>query len=62
MTIHILWHGIPLCGFTRQIPSLWPARHDWTSRDDREHATCDACKTKDAAMLAAQRRKETSKT
>lgn len=29
--IHILHLGLPLCGFTRDLPVAWPKGHAWVS-------------------------------
>lgn len=47
MTIHILFHGLPICGFSREVPANWPEGHKWISIDDRElhqHLNCEGCK------------------
>ena len=27
--VHVLHKGLPLCGFTRDIPAEWPPGHSW---------------------------------
>ncbi len=43
-TVHVLALGFALCGFTRAVPSHWPAGHRWVSINDRAGATCEKCK------------------
>lgn len=55
--IHILHGGLPLCGFTRDLPRDWPDGHSWiglapyrdgSKIDDAERARlCDACLDKE---------------
>lgn len=45
-TVHVLLHGLPLCGFTKDVPRDWPDGHVWIHREhitDPE-AKKDACK------------------
>jgi len=45
-SIHILKHGLPLCGFTREPPVAWPAGHafiGFTHPEAKEQADCDDC-------------------
>lgn len=28
--VHILKYGLPLCGFTNEVPARWPRGHVWT--------------------------------
>lgn len=45
--IHFLHHGLPLCGFTREIPLNWPSGHRWVRVDDAEAGAhplmCQVC-------------------
>lgn len=45
-TVHILRHGMPLCGFSRDVPRDWPPGHLWVGLDDQTMATCLGCKAK----------------
>jgi hypothetical protein len=42
VTIHLLFHGMPLCGFTTKLPKDWPNGHVWDP--SRPRATCENCK------------------
>lgn len=46
-TIHFLHEGLPLCGFTREIPINWPHQHKWAHRGDEEALSspmmCNRC-------------------
>jgi hypothetical protein len=35
--VHVLFEGLPLCGFSRDVPSRWPMGHRWVSIMDREN-------------------------
>lgn len=37
ITVHILHHGFPLCGFTGKIPALWHPSARWISLVDYAH-------------------------
>lgn len=41
-TVHILRHGLPLCGFTTRVPGDWPAGNTWVPVDD-ELVSCPGC-------------------
>jgi hypothetical protein len=28
-TVHLLRHGLPLCGFSTKVPGEWPPNHVW---------------------------------
>lgn len=47
MTVHVLRHGLPLCGFSREMPALWPQGHRWVRREDvatlQAELKCQAC-------------------
>jgi len=42
-TVHVLRQGLPLCGFSTEVPANWPPGHTWTHEDDCEHVTCPEC-------------------
>lgn len=42
--VHILHHGLPICGFTRLLPRDWPSGHSWVGFDEKQLATCAGCK------------------
>jgi hypothetical protein len=44
VTIHVLHHGFPICGFTREMPKDWPQGHLWVRKDDAALATCPRCR------------------
>lgn len=44
--IHILLYGRPVCGFSSKTPNLWPTGHSWVGPDDKDKATCPACKSR----------------
>jgi len=36
-TVHLLHHGLPRCGFSKDIPKNWPNGHKWVpSEEDLE--------------------------
>jgi hypothetical protein len=42
--VHILKSGLPLCGFTRDVPRDWPDGHKFVSiMEDRSPANCTEC-------------------
>ncbi|KKN81369.1 hypothetical protein LCGC14_0319820 [marine sediment metagenome] len=41
VTIHGLLNGLPMCGFTTDIPFHWPIEHKWSL--DPDDFTCEAC-------------------
>ena len=43
MEVHVLQHGLPLCGFSRDVPGKWPSGHSWTYADDLRNVTCRGC-------------------
>jgi hypothetical protein len=46
-TVHILHYGLPLCRFTTEFPSNWPANAKWVAMNDAgvmDDATCPKCK------------------
>jgi hypothetical protein len=43
LTVHILHHGLPLCGFSHELPRDWPPGHKWVGKDEAELATCALC-------------------
>jgi hypothetical protein len=43
-TVHVLHQGLASCGFTRELPSNWPAEHSWVGRaDGAVGVTCADC-------------------
>lgn len=49
-TMHVLEGGLPLCGFSNELPRDWPTGHRWTERGQLEQAAeigdvCLMCKT-----------------
>jgi mannose-6-phosphate isomerase-like protein (cupin superfamily) len=53
-TVHSLFHGQPLCGFTNNPPGSWPDGQRWEDIEDRENITCPGCKER-AEMIAISR-------
>lgn len=46
MTVHLLWHGMPLCRFNPGLAGNWPAGHKWVGLNDKENrdaVDCLAC-------------------
>lgn len=43
MTIHILHHGLTLCGVATRWPDVVPDGHHWVRLADAIQATCPAC-------------------
>ena len=42
--VHVLWHGLPLCKFSREMPRFWPEGHRWVHPWDADKlATCRQC-------------------
>lgn len=41
--VHILHHGLALCG-QPGLPCSWPKGHAWTRLDEAHAATCSGCK------------------
>ena len=41
--VHILFHGLPLCDFSRDVPALWPKGHLWVRVEEREKSNCQGC-------------------
>jgi hypothetical protein len=44
--VHVLHHGMPICGFASTVPRDWPEGHRWVSILDWEKATCGACRAR----------------
>jgi hypothetical protein len=42
-TVHILYHGKPLCDFHPGVPGNWPEGHKWVSVDDPKEVNCMTC-------------------
>jgi hypothetical protein len=42
-SVHILYHGRPLCGFSTEVPKDWPDGETWVSRQEKNEATCVEC-------------------
>jgi len=45
-TIHVLYQGQPLCGFSPTVPRDWPKGHLWVGMEDIKDANCSVCKTR----------------
>lgn len=43
MTVHVLHHGKPLCGFSAAVPGDWPEGDKWVGLDETNDATCVDC-------------------
>lgn len=43
ITVHILKHGRPVCGFHPGLPKDWPPGHKWVGEEDLKEATCRDC-------------------
>jgi hypothetical protein len=45
LTVHILHHGLPLCGFHDGIPAEWPDGHQWVGLGSAwlKDANCEGC-------------------
>lgn len=45
LKVHILKHGFPICGFSRDLPVKWPLGHLWVAFNSPEaaEATCGVC-------------------
>jgi hypothetical protein len=43
-TVHVLRHGLPLCGFATGFPADWPPGHSWVGMDDLAVANCAGCR------------------
>lgn len=62
MIVHVLLRGLPLCGFTRDVPARWPKGHRWATIQE---ATDDAYRLPSGARWcsacasSAARREET---
>lgn len=42
-TVHVLYHGRPLCRFSELVPGEWPAGNTWLALGQHEFATCPVC-------------------
>ncbi len=42
-TVHLLDQGLPLCGFSREVPARWPHKHIWSPL--RRDSNCHHCKS-----------------
>jgi len=42
--VHVLVHGLPMCGFTRDVPRDWPGGHVWTRAGSGECISCSQCR------------------
>jgi hypothetical protein len=43
--VHILHHGVAVCGRMRGVPGSWPAGHSWVRLSEAGEATCEFCFT-----------------
>jgi hypothetical protein len=41
VVVHALREGLPLCGFTTEVPARWPHLHYWSNRP--KQLTCRGC-------------------
>ena len=41
--VHVLLYGLPLCGFSRDLPAQWPDGHVWTHLGSDDPVSCRAC-------------------
>ena len=41
--VHVLWRGVAICGFSQDVPAMWPEGHRFVDRYEVEKATCRAC-------------------
>lgn len=44
MAIHVLVHGLPICGFSHELPCNWPLGHKWVRAEEHSDATCSSCR------------------
>lgn len=45
--VHVLHHGLPLCGFSRELPTSWPLGHVWLRAEDERHRiSCGRCRAR----------------
>lgn len=44
LIVHILRHGLPLCGFSKALPKDWPVGNVWVSYPGIGAVTCEACR------------------
>ena len=52
-TVHALWQGRALCGFSDRVPMYWPDEDVWTDARDTKNITCSSCR-KEAQKLVKQ--------
>lgn len=43
MTVHIITHEHPLCGFTGEAPRYWARDQQWVYPEEAHYATCQGC-------------------
>jgi hypothetical protein len=43
VVIHLLRKGVPIRGFTWELPRGWAPGHKWVGIDERQDATCVRC-------------------
>ena len=54
VTLHGLWEGLPLCGFSRELPVFWPVGHNWVDvRDGLDRVNCPACRERAKLLFSA---------
>lgn len=42
--VHVLLYGLPMCGFTTNVPVRWPANHRWIgATEDHADVNCKGC-------------------
>jgi hypothetical protein len=48
--IHGLSCGLPLCGFSDEVPANWPDNNLWVPSHEEEKITCEQCKEAKAGL------------
>ncbi len=49
--VHGLMSGLPLCGFTRELPVDWPSGHEWVDHQHVDYITCPKCRADTESIL-----------
>lgn len=57
---HVLLHGLPLCGFSKDVPGKWPKGNRWVGFEDKLVTSVPDCQmcVKEYARIKADRKKE----
>jgi hypothetical protein len=55
--VHALLSGKPLCGFSNEPPTNWPAGHLWTHVEDIYNITCRGCRNEAEGLLNPKKAK-----